>query len=82
MTPREVLTRSLTQHNGEYHEEARRLLIAHRRQLDALAEALLPRASLNEQEILEVTGLPSAPALEIRVLPVSDDGNRSASLPS
>ncbi len=48
---------------GESHEEARRLLAAHRKQLDALAEALVARETLNEQEILEVTGLPPAPAL-------------------
>ena len=48
---------------GESHDEAKRLLNAHRKQLDALAEALLSRETLNEQEILEVTGLPPAPAL-------------------
>ena len=41
---------------GESHDEARRLLTAHRQQLDALVEALLSRETLNEQEILEVTG--------------------------
>jgi cell division protease FtsH len=46
------------------HEEALRLLREHRRELDALAEALLARETLDEQEILEVTGLPAAPALE------------------
>ena len=51
--------------------EAKRLLSAHRKQLDALVEALLARETLNEQEILEVTGLPRAPALETRMLPVS-----------
>jgi cell division protease FtsH len=60
------------------HEEAKRLLTAHRKQLDALAEALLLRESLNEQEILEVTGLPRAPALETGMLPASDGGNSSA----
>ena len=49
---------------GECHEQARRLLTAHRRQLDALVEALLARETLNEQEILQVTGLPPAPLLE------------------
>ena len=51
---------------GESHDEARRLLSAHREQLDALADALLSRETLNEQEILDVTGLPPAPALETR----------------
>ena len=40
------------------------------RQLDALAEALLARETLSEQEILEVTGLPPAPALGNGMLPV------------
>ena len=48
----------------ESHVEARRLLTEHRRELDALAEALLARETLDEQEILEVTGLPPAPALD------------------
>ena len=42
----------------------------HRKQLDALAQALLSRETLNELEILEVTGLPPAPALETGMLPV------------
>jgi cell division protease FtsH len=53
---------------GESHDEARRLLSAHRKQLDALVEALLARETLNEKEILEVTGLPPAPALDTGVL--------------
>src|SRR5688572_11067108 len=48
----------------ESHDEARRLLTVHRRELDALAEALLARETLDETEILEVTGLPAAPSLE------------------
>ena len=59
----------------ESHEEARRLLNHHRKQLDALAEALVARETLNEQEILEVTGLPPAPSLETRTLPsVTENG--------
>jgi cell division protease FtsH len=64
---------------GESYDEAKRLLSAHREQLDALVEALLLRETLNEQEILEVTGLPPAPALETGLLPVPDVG--SGSLP-
>jgi cell division protease FtsH len=56
---------------NESHEEAKRLLIAHRTQLNALAEALLSRETLNEQEILEVTGLPPAPALDTGAVPSS-----------
>jgi cell division protease FtsH len=54
---------------SESHEEALRLLKAHRRQLDALVAALLERETLDEEEILEVTGLPAAPALDERVDP-------------
>jgi len=54
---------------GESHEQAKRLLTEHRRQLDALAEALVARETLNEREILEVTGLPPAPALDAGILP-------------
>jgi cell division protease FtsH len=63
---------------GESHDEAKRLLSAHRKQLDALAEALVSRETLNEQEILQVTGLPPAPALGTGVSSVPDGGNTSA----
>ena len=52
----------------ESHEEAKRLLREHRQQLDALVRALLERETLGEQEILDVTGLPPAPALLNRPL--------------
>jgi cell division protease FtsH len=48
----------------ESHEQAKKLLIKHRKALDALVQALLERETLDEKEILEVTGLPPAPALE------------------
>ena len=48
----------------ESHEEATRLLTEHRKELDAVAEALVARETLDEATILEVTGLPRAPALE------------------
>jgi cell division protease FtsH len=63
---------------GESHDEAKRLLSAHRKPLDALAEALVSRETLNEQEILQVTGLPPAPALGTGVSSVPDGGNTSA----
>ena len=63
---------------GESHEEAKRLLSLHRKQLDALVEALLQRETLNEQEILQVTGLPPAPALETGMLPMPDMDRGSA----
>jgi len=66
---------------GESHEEAKRLLTTHRKQLDALAETLVARETLNEKEILEVTGLPPAPPLKTGMLPVhgTDGGSASAS---
>jgi cell division protease FtsH len=66
---------------GESYEEAKRLLSENRKQLDALAAALVARETLNEQEILEVTGLPAAPPLENGMLPVvgTDGGNANVS---
>jgi cell division protease FtsH len=57
---------------GECHEEARRLLSEHRKELDALAGALLERETLDEEEILKVTGLPPAPPLENRKVSIPD----------
>lgn len=48
----------------ECHEEAKRLLLQHRRQLDALAQALLENETLNEEEITSVTGLKRRPKHE------------------
>ena len=62
---------------GESHDEAKRLLSAHRKQLDALVEALLARETLDEQEILEVTGLPPAPALPSGVTAAPREGAAS-----
>jgi cell division protease FtsH len=47
----------------EAYDEALRLLRSHRAVLDALARALLERETLDEQEILAVTGLRRAPRL-------------------
>ena len=49
---------------GESHDEAKRLLVKYRKKLDALAEALVARETLNEQEILDVTGLTRQPSIE------------------
>jgi len=62
---------------GESHEEAKRLLMGHRKQLDAIAEALVARETLNEQEILEVTRLPRARALEAGKLSNPDSGREA-----
>jgi len=53
---------------SESRDEALRLLRQHRRELDALAAALLDRETVDEQEILAVTGLPGAPALNMEKL--------------
>jgi len=54
---------------GESHDEARRVLTLHRASLEALAQALLARETLDEAEIHEVTGLPAAAAAETAELP-------------
>ncbi|BBA32532.1 cell division protein [Methylocaldum marinum] len=53
---------------NESHEQAKSLLKAHRKELDALVDALLARETLGEEEILDVTTLPPAPPLETRPL--------------
>jgi cell division protease FtsH len=58
----------------ESHVEALRLLREHRGALDALAQALLARETLDEHEILEVTGLPPAPPVTSEGVPVEGDG--------
>jgi cell division protease FtsH len=60
----------------ESHEEALRLLTKYRGELGALAQALLDRETLDEQEILEVTGLPPAPPLENTKVPGSSSDSR------
>ena len=49
---------------NDCHQQATTLLSANRKALDALVKALLERETLDEQEILEVTGLPAAPPLK------------------
>lgn len=56
---------------ADSHAAARRLLGEHRPALDALVAALLERETLDEREILAVTGLPAAPALDTRRLPTA-----------
>jgi cell division protease FtsH len=48
---------------SESYAEATRLLNEHRKALDALAQTLLERETLDEQAILEVTGLGPAKPL-------------------
>ena len=62
---------------GESHAEAKRLLVHHRKSLDALAEALLARETLNEEEILAVTGLPAAPPLDSAMLKARENASEN-----
>src|SRR5688572_22030564 len=61
----------------ECHAQARRLLREHRGALDAIAQALLTRETLDEQEIHRVTGLPPAPPLETAKLPTMTSEQRA-----
>jgi cell division protease FtsH len=63
----------------ESHDEARRLLTENRHALDELAQALLTRETLDEEEILRVTGLPPAPPLETNKLPSGGNGATDSS---
>jgi len=77
----EAIDREILRIINESYEEAKRLLIEYRKQLDALAEALVSRETLNEQEILQVTGLPRARALETGKLPLSTQNEAPADKP-
>jgi cell division protease FtsH len=57
----------------ECFAEAVRRLQEHRGPLEALARALLEHETLDEREILRVTGLPRAPRLETLPIPVGAD---------
>jgi cell division protease FtsH len=73
-----VIDAEVLQIINESHEQAKDLLNRHRKELDALVEALLSRETLDEQEILHVTGLPPAPALETGRMAVADVDRRGA----
>ena len=62
----------------ESHEEARRLLTEAPQGARGARRALLERETLDEEEILEVTGLPPAPPLENRKTAVSSSNSRRA----
>ncbi len=63
---------------NECQATAKRLLNDHRKQLDALVEALLAHETLSGHEILDVTGLPPAPAVESRRLAAASLGKVAA----
>jgi len=56
----------------ECHEEAKTLLRTHRHRLDALVAALLEKETLDQDEILKVTGLPPAPDLQHRAIAAAE----------
>ncbi|MGZ5716153.1 MAG: ATP-dependent zinc metalloprotease FtsH [Caldimonas sp.] len=56
----------------ECHEQAKTLLNEHRQRLDALVAALLEHETLDQEEILKVTGLPPAPDLQHRALAAAE----------
>jgi cell division protease FtsH len=56
------------------YDDAVRLLREHRQQLEVLAHALIQHETLDEHEILDVTGLPRAPHLETLPIPSGRNG--------
>lgn len=66
---------------AECYTEAKALLRRHRSELDALVAGLLEQETLDEKQILEVTGLSAAPPLESRPVPAAAQDRQSASLP-
>lgn len=58
---------------NECHDEARRLLTLHRGPLDAIAAALVERETLDEREILEVTGMKCVPRKDAPVCPAEEE---------
>jgi len=59
----------------ECHQLAKSLLTQHRKHLDALVAALLDRETLDQDEVLAVTGLPPAPALPTQaVIAAAEEG--------
>jgi cell division protease FtsH len=65
----------------ECYDDAVRLLREYRQPLEVLAAALLDRETLDEQEILDVTGLPRAPQLETLPISARGDGRQSDTPP-
>jgi cell division protease FtsH len=63
---------------SESHAQALQLLRTHRKQLDALVRALLARETLDEHEILAVSGLSPAPPLDNAHLAVEELERRTA----
>lgn len=63
---------------GEIRDQAKSLLSAHRKELEAMIEALLSHETPGGQEILDVAGLPPALAPETRPcrLPVKKTTSR------
>jgi cell division protease FtsH len=66
---------------NECHDQAKRLLTQHRKPLDTLVEALLVHETLDEKQILDVTGLPAAPAMETGRVTVTGQDRRTTLSP-
>ncbi len=64
----------------ECYARAKGLLARHRNELDALVATLLDHETLDEKQILAVTGLPPAPALETKRVPAADRDHRGTEL--
>jgi cell division protease FtsH len=58
---------------GECHEQAKSLIVAHRHRLDALVAALLEHETLDQDEVLRVTGLTQAPDLQHDAIAAASD---------
>lgn len=65
----------------ECYQEALGLIRQHRDALERLAEALLETETLDEEEILSVTGLPPAPRLETLPIPAATGDSYSVPMP-
>jgi cell division protease FtsH len=66
----------------ECYDDAVRLLRDYRQPLEVLAAALLDRETLDEDEILRVTGLPRAPQLETLPIPARAGGDGAINPPN
>ncbi|MDF2695196.1 MAG: cell division protein, partial [Labilithrix sp.] len=66
---------------AECHDEAKDLLEKHRGALDALVEALLAQETLDDEEILEVTGLTPVPEITTGRVTVNGKDRRTVAIP-
>jgi cell division protease FtsH len=74
----EVIDAEVQRIINECHEQAKALVQEHRHQLDALVAALLEHETLDEDDVLKVTGLPPAPDLQHRVIAATEGQGATA----